>query len=175
MPDVPIRTEATAEHGRGGDRDRAADRHRATDRLAELIDGKQSVLVQLRELARQQLDLVDKGDMSRLLSLLAAKQALLNELTAVERDLDPFRDDDPAAREWRSSDARQRCRQTAEQCNLLLKEIVLLETQGESELTHRRDDVAARLQGVHQAAQAHHAYTAAPAVVHGPLDVSSES
>ncbi len=175
MPDVPNRTEATADRDRGGDRDRAGDRHRATDRLAELIHGKLSVLTQLRELARQQLDLVDKGDMSRLLSLLAAKQALLNELGRVERDLDPFRDEDPVAREWKSADERQRCRQTAEQCNLLLKEIVLLETQGESELTHRRDDVAARLQGVHQAAQAHNAYTAVPAAVHGPFDVSSES
>jgi len=169
MSDERTRTETS------GDRACAGDRHRATDRLTELIDGKRAVLMQLRALARQQLDVVGQGDLSRLLSLLAAKQALLAELQRVERDLDPFRDEDPAARQWRSADERQRCRQAAEQCHLLLKEIVLLETQGESELVHRRDDVAARLQGVHQAAQARNAYTAAPAAVHGPFDMSSES
>ena len=53
--------------------------------------------------------------MTDLLKLLAAKQTVLDQLQQVERQLDPFRDEDPEARVWRSpADAplpgtRRRC------------------------------------------------------------------
>ena len=48
-----------------------------TAQLSRLIQQKHGLLVQLRDLARKQLSLVDAGDMTALLRLLATKQNLL--------------------------------------------------------------------------------------------------
>jgi hypothetical protein len=146
-----------------------------TELLAELIGQKQQVLEQLRELARRQTDLVGEGDMTKLLSVLAAKQSRLNELQAVERRLDPFRHQEPDSRQWPSPDDRQRARQAAERCEALLSEIVLLEKHSQSDLIRRRDEAAARLQGTHSAAVARSAYVASPPLASGQLDLSSEA
>ena len=145
-----------------------------TDRLAELIDRKHQVLAHLHTLARQQLALVDGDDMSNLLALLASKQTLLDQLMAVEQQLHPFRDQDPAERVWRSADDRRRCAEQARQCEATLAEILALERRGESQLQRRRDDTATRLDQAHGAAQAHRAYTSAPTGGGGQLDLASE-
>lgn len=145
-----------------------------TDLLAELIDKKHHVLEQLRQLSRRQTELIDQGDMTRLIRLLAAKQKLLGDLQSLESELHPFRDEDPESRQWRTPDARARCRQTAERCEALLGEIMLIEKQSESELTQRRDTVAAQLQGAHAASHATRAYTQSPPARSRQLDVTSE-
>ena len=146
-----------------------------TNTLAKLIAAKHDVLVQLRQLSRQQLDLIDEGDMSKLLVLLSAKQSLLGQLQKVERQLDPFRSQDPEGRRWESSQLRQQTRQTAERCEGLLGEIMMIEKQGESDLVRRRDAAAHHLQGVHTAARARGAYSQ-PNADHGRrLDLSSET
>lgn len=145
-----------------------------TDLLAKLIDRKRHVLSQLSQLTIRQLTTVRQGDMSHLLGLLAAKKHSLNELQAVERELDPFRHQDPDSRRWQSPAHRERAREVAEQCETLLQGIMRLEKQSETELVHRRDSVASRLQGVHGASQATKAY-ATHRPRHGDqLDISSE-
>src|SRR5690242_2358093 len=95
-----------------------------TDFLSQLIDQRHGLLVQLRELARQQCVLVHDGNMIRLMSLLAVKQRLLNTLQEYERKLEPFRLQDPERRVWRTPTDRQRCREAAEQSESLLSEII---------------------------------------------------
>ncbi len=151
------------------------DRRLDTDRLADLIDKKHDILVQLRELSRCQATTIAAGDMNHLLGVLASKQQLLNELQATERELDPFRTQDPDGRNWRSAEDRNRCRQTAQRCESLLSEIMLVEKQCEADLTVRRDQTAARLDGAHHATQARHAYATGPARRGAQLDVSSQS
>ena len=73
-----------------------------TDLLASFIGKKHDVLEQLRQLSRRQMDLIGEGDMTGLLSVLNVKQNLLVALQAVERDLDPFRQQDPDQRTWRT-------------------------------------------------------------------------
>ncbi len=146
-----------------------------TDELAAVITRKHSVLVQLRELSRRQADIIAEGDMNKLLSVLSAKQSLLTQLQSTERGLDPFRHQDPESRTWRSPEDRRRCQQMAERCEALLSEIMLVERQAESDLTARRDDAAARLDGAHHATHARHAYTRQSASHGGQLDVSSQS
>ena len=145
-----------------------------TDLLADLIGKKHDILTQIRQLTQRQSEIVGVGDMSKLLSLLAAKQQLLTDLQQVEAQLDPFRDDDPETRVWRSPAARQQTRETAEHCDALLKEIMQLEKECEGQLVHRRDEAAAALQGVHTAVHARQAYLQAAPTVRGQLDVSSE-
>lgn len=117
-----------------------------TDTLADLIAARRDVLEKLRQLSRQQLEQISANDLSKLMTVLAAKDALLRDLQRVETDLQPFRGQDPESRLWRTTEARRKCQQMAERCESLLAEIVLLEKQGETELKRKRDDTAARLE-----------------------------
>lgn len=142
-----------------------------TQRLAELIDEKHGILVQLRELAEKQTGLIDQADMKSMMSLLSARQTLLAEIQRVERQLDPFREQDPESRQWPSVEARQRTRDVAADCDRLLQEIMMIDKHSEGSLIHRRDKAAERLQGVHTASAARDAYTKTPSGSTGQLDL----
>ena len=145
-----------------------------TDLLAELIRKKQDILVQLRDLSRRQVALVGAGETVSLLGLLATKQTLIEELTQTDRQLDPFRSQDPEKRRWRTPDGRRICQEAAQSCTSLLAEIMLLEQHSETDMLRRRDMAASRLQGAHSADQARHAYARPASVSRGQLDLSSE-
>ncbi|MBM3998524.1 MAG: hypothetical protein FJ297_03100 [Planctomycetes bacterium] len=129
-----------------------------TEELAELMTGKETLLDQLRRLARHQGDLIAAGDHARLMSVLAAKDTLLRRLLDLEQRLDPYRAEDPDKRVWRSDEARRQCRRVAERCDSLLSELMLLEKQGETELGLRCDEAARRLDGMRLATDARRAY-----------------
>ena len=145
-----------------------------TDLLASFIGKKHDVLEQLRQLSRRQMDLIGEGDMTGLLSVLNVKQNLLVALQAVERDLDPFRQQDPDQRPWRTVADRQRCRQVSDRCDALLQEVMLIEKQSEAALRHRRDAVAHRLQGMHSASHARAAYVETLPPTMSQFDLTSD-
>jgi len=132
----------------------------STKQLAELIRQKHQVLVQLREVGRRQTDLVASGDVSSLLTLLAAKQKLINALQAIERELTPYYGEDPEHRVWPSAQVRLDCAERISECNAILEEIVHLENLGAENMTARRNEVAEQLQRVHSSAQVRGAYEA---------------
>src|SRR5437660_695254 len=134
-----------------------------TDRLAALIAAKLQVLELLVRLSRQQMELIDASDMSLLVKLLAAKQTVMNQLQTLERQLEPFRDQDPEQRRWRSAEERRGCQVQAERCNALLIEAMELERQMEVAMLRRQDATAAALAGVQNSADARWAYAASPA------------
>ena len=144
-----------------------------TMRLAQLVDCKLQILELLARLARQQLEIIDTGNMTSLLKLLSAKQSVIDQLQKVERQLDPFREQDPDSRDWNSAADRERCQQNAQRCNALVAEMMQLQRQAEAEMTRRRDDTAAQLAGVHSASEARLAYgnELAPAL---GLDLSTQ-
>lgn len=146
-----------------------------TDLLAELIRQKHDCLVQLRQLARQQLALIDRNDMGNLLTVLATKQSLLSRLQETERQLEPFRDQDPERRAWRAPRDRQRCAAQAQRAEAVLAEILMLERQGETALVQRRDQTATRLDGAHSASMARQAYGHVCDAATGQLDLISDS
>jgi flagellar biosynthesis/type III secretory pathway chaperone len=146
----------------------------ATDLLADLIGKKHAVLEQLRDLSRRQSDLIAETNMSRLLTVLSAKQTLLSELQKIQNQLEPYRQQDPESRRWRSPEDRERCSQLAQRCEALLGEIMVVEKQSEAELVQRRDDAMARLEKTHSSAQATDAYTSSPFPIRRHLDLSSD-
>jgi flagellar biosynthesis/type III secretory pathway chaperone len=145
-----------------------------TDRLAALVESRFEVLSLLVRLAEEQLALIEAANMGPLMKLLADKQSLLTQLADVERQLDPFRADDPDKRRWRTPEARAACQRNAELAAQRLAELIELERLGESELVRRRDGRAARLQGVHSPAEAERAYAAAPGIAACGLDFCDE-
>jgi flagellar biosynthesis/type III secretory pathway chaperone len=131
-----------------------------TTQLADLIRRKHAVLMQLCEVGRRQKDVVERGETTALLELLAAKQTMITLLQQVERDLAPFQSEHPDARVWESAEARVRCAAQAAECNQLLAAVVELERHCAEQMTVRRNDVAAQLKQVVTAGQARSAYEA---------------
>ena len=78
-----------------------------TEQLAELIRRRHAALIGLRDLGQRQLELIEADQMGPLLTLLAGKQRLLGDLQTTERALDPFRRQDPAARQWQNPAERE--------------------------------------------------------------------
>jgi hypothetical protein len=132
----------------------------STELLAELINRKHQVLVQLRDAGRRQAEIVRDGDASALLKLLAAKQYMIAALQQVQREMAPFGNDDPNRRAWRMPEDRARCAQQAAECNELLSEVIALEKQSADEMAARRESVARQLRQVHVASQVRTAYEA---------------
>jgi hypothetical protein len=133
-----------------------------TERLAALITSKQQVLEILVQLSRQQVALIAAGDMTTLLKLLAGKQTVMNHLQIIERELAPFRDDDPDQRIWESPSHRAACQTRADQCNGLLAQAMDLERQAESTMHERRNSTAAALSALQAGANAKAAYDSFP-------------
>jgi hypothetical protein len=146
-----------------------------TEVLAQLIDNKHELLVQIRQLSVRQVELVEADDMARIIHLLAIKQRLLAALEETERRLDPFRQQDPEQRVWRSTAHRQRAREVSGRCDALLQEIMTMEKGCESQLFRRRDEAAGQLQGVHRSSQVAHAYLGTSDASGRQFDASCET
>jgi hypothetical protein len=145
-----------------------------TDTLAALIRRKHDSLVQLDALGKRQLQLVEDGDMTALLDLLAVKQGILSELQRMEIALGPFRGQSPQERRWRSAADRDRAAAELDECERLLGRIVAREKQSEEILVRRRNETAIRLQEVHCASQARGAYVGHPARGYSQINLTSD-
>jgi hypothetical protein len=146
-----------------------------TQHLTTLLERKHDCLTQLRDLGMRQLERIDAADMTTLMKVLSAKQRLLGDLQMVERELDPFRNETPDQRAWRTPLERQHCAQLTTRCQLLFSEIVAQEREAESRLILQRDDAEQRLRGMHVSAGARGAYLQDATVTAGLLDLSTES
>jgi hypothetical protein len=145
-----------------------------TDILADLIRAKRECLLQVRDMGRKQLELIDKNDMTALLDLLAVKQRSILQLQRIEKTLDPFRRQLPEQRAWSSPEARAACGEHIEECDILLAEVIKNEKYCETALIRRRDETADQLQGAHLAGCARAAYLARPDMPMSQLDLSTE-
>jgi hypothetical protein len=146
-----------------------------TDVLAELIDAKHELLCQIRQLAGRQAEVIVQGDMTRIMSLLAVKQRLLNSIEQLERRLDPFRQQEPEQRQWQSPAHRQRAREASTRCDALLNEIMAVERTCETQLLQRRDLAADQLRVAHFSMHAANAYLPSGDSAGGQFDVSCET
>ncbi len=72
----------------------------STHHLTELIRRKHEVLVELRDVGHRQRQIVDRGETTALLELLAAKQSMIELLQQIEHELAPFHAEDPERRAW---------------------------------------------------------------------------
>lgn len=130
-----------------------------TDQLVQLIDQKQEVLTQLHTLSKYQLRLAGHDEhVNDLMRVLAAKQTLIERLTRIDRQMDPFRQQNPETRLWRSASERQRCSQTARQCEILLTELKQMEQQSTDAVATHRDEIARMLRETHTANDSVNAY-----------------
>ncbi|MEW4562233.1 hypothetical protein AB1K70_06885 [Bremerella sp. JC770] len=131
-----------------------------TDQLVQLIDKKHEVLTQLLTLSQYQLRLAGHSDhIDDLMRVLVAKQTLIERLTNIDRTMDPFRQQNPDARVWRSASERTQCSQKAKHCEVLLTELKQLEQKSTEIVTTHRDEISKLLQETHTAADSASAYS----------------
>jgi hypothetical protein len=133
-----------------------------TELLARLVRARRACLAGLRDIGKKQIELIEQGNMTALLDVLAAKHRPLAELQRIERALDPFRGENPAGRRWASPEDRAACARAIDECEALLAEIVRQEKHCEQALLRQRDETAARLARFRLAGQVRGAYVAAP-------------
>jgi hypothetical protein len=131
---------------------------KSTEHLARLVSAKLQVLKILVQLAERQLALVERGELTQLIKLLAAKQTVLGQLQTLDGELSPYRDDDPARRIWSSPAARAACQTQAHEANHLAARSIDLERQAEGLMVARRDAAGATLAALQTASDARTAY-----------------
>jgi len=145
-----------------------------TRQLARLLEQRRLALEQLRSVCRKQLQALEDADTSRLLRLLVAKQKVITTLQSVEKELDPFRTEDPDQRRWDDLELRDRCRDDLEQADRLWAEIMSVESACEEKLQQRRTETAERLATVGRVTEARTAYLGCSGPSLNRLDLQCE-
>lgn len=144
-----------------------------TDRLAQLIAAKRQVLEQVRILTEKQLEIIASGNATSLMRVLNAKERLIVNWQKLETQLEPYREEDPEARVWRTPQDRVRCGADVDECQLIIKNIVAMEEKGLGEMVEKRGRVSTQIHDAHNAARARSAYMT-DAAKQNRLDLTSE-
>ncbi len=146
-----------------------------TDLLVQLIDQKHEVLTQLHTLSQYQLRLAGHDDyLEDLMRVLAAKQTLIERLTRIDRQLDPFRQQNPDTRPWRSASERAQCSQAAKRCEVLLTELKQIEQESTAAVTVHRDEIARLLRDAQQSSDSVVAYNNLDTHTSSGFDLTAE-
>ena len=132
----------------------------STTLLTDLIRRKHDVLVELCAVGRRQREIVERGETTALLELLAAKQTMIALLQQVERDLAPFHAENPDQRIWAPPTIASNVPSRPPSATDCSPRSSSSNAHSAERLTVRRNDVAAQLRQVYAAGQARDAYEA---------------
>ncbi len=128
-----------------------------TERLAHLVHQKTVLVRELHKLVTKQQDMIRNHEVD-LIPLLAVKQRVIEALNEIDHAMDPFRQQDPETRYWKSAECRAACREQAEQCEALFRQVLLLENECNRALQEQHQKTRDQLQGAVVAGQASRAY-----------------
>lgn len=148
----------------------------STRRLAQLVHQKSSLVIELHKVLSKQRSMIDDGDID-LMALLAIKQKLLEALKIVDRQMDPFRQQEPDDRIWAHPAERQECREESEACEALFVQVKQMEAYCIQKMQQLQAATQDQLQSTSSARMAANAYqqgynSAAPQ--RNSLDITSE-
>jgi hypothetical protein len=116
-----------------------------TEQLFSLMEAKLGLLSELRSLAMQQSDAVDKQDVGDLLQLLGRKQGLMERLQAIQDQLRPFAEEDPETRIWSSPERRATCQANKRRCDQWIEEILVMEHRAIETMSSQREAISGQL------------------------------
>ncbi|MBL8889771.1 MAG: hypothetical protein JNL67_07310 [Planctomycetaceae bacterium] len=128
-----------------------------TERLAHLVHQKSILVRELHKLVSKQQTMIRNQEVD-LIPLLAVKQRVLETLNEVDRAMDPFRQQDPDRRIWKSTEVRNACRDEADQCESLFRQVLLIENDCSMVLQQQQQKTREQLQGAVAAGQVSRAY-----------------
>ncbi len=126
--------------------------------LLELLQRQQALYENLRELGGEQTRLIEAADTERLLALLARRQQLIDQLTRLNQQLQPYKRDWTTC--WASLDAgsRQRIGALIQRVQMLVDQIMKTDEADRVRLTQQRDEIADGLNRMNRGASVHRAY-----------------
>jgi len=130
----------------------------STDKFAKLILDKLSLVVEIKQLVDKQKRLIDESKTDDLISLLAVKQQVVRKLQGNDKQLEPFRDQDPEARLWPSPEARAESQNHAQLCEGVFLEVLEIEAYCEKAMSEFSEQTQRQLNGSVSARQATAAY-----------------
>jgi hypothetical protein len=134
-------------------------------RLIELLDRQRVLYRRLRVLTERQRVLVVEDDAQALLSLLADRQKLVDELMSVNSELTSYRQDWTRVYGGLDEPSRRRVAELLEEANASLGAILQSDSRDSATLSARRQEIADRMATVDSGSRAGAAYAAAAASV----------
>lgn len=119
---------------------------------------RRQCFVELLDLSRQQLGLVESDDYTRLLTLLGGKQQVIHRLEALGRRDPRLWDDWRETRDRLTPPARSACEQVLAETESLLAQLLEQERVSTETLKARRDETARELRSVAAGSRVNQAY-----------------
>lgn len=116
--------------------------------LLDVLQRRREFCRAMLELSRRQVGLIDDGNFTELLQLIAQKQRVLEHLAELGRSFGGIVDFWKSVRDRLSSDVRSRCQAAIDDAETLLAESMELEKQGTAVLSQRRDETQGRLKEI---------------------------
>lgn len=114
--------------------------------VIRLLDQQHLLYQQLNELARKQTDLVESGDPEMLLRILAGRQRLIDRITQVNRELEPYRADWTSVSESMPVSQRQKAQDLVADVQKLLSEILDRDKRDTESLSDQKQQVSSQIQ-----------------------------
>ena len=125
----------------------------------EKLDREQEMCLSLRELSSLQREVIEnEAGVEDLLEVLARKQALIDELDCVERELAPLKKGWEDTRAATPQDVRVQIEGRLRHMREVLRELLDIEDEGRTALQDQREDLAAEMQEIAQSRAAQRAY-----------------
>ena len=119
--------------------------------LLDVLQRRREYCRAMLELSRRQAALIDDGNFSELLQLIAQKQRVLEHLAELGRTFGGVVDFWKSVRGRMVSDVRSKCQAAIDDAESLLAESMALEKQGTETLSQRRDETQGRLKEIGEA------------------------
>ena len=136
----------------------------ASDELRQIVgkfERELEIYTGLRDLSRGQMAVIDReAGPEDLLEILGRKQALINELDSLERELRPFKEKWHRVRESLAAEYRTQIEQVVRNMQGILAELLDLEEEGREKLQQQQEEVAEKIREIGKGKQAHDAYAA---------------
>ena len=116
--------------------------------LLDALQRRREYCRAMLELSRRQSKLIDNGDYTELLQLIAQKQRVLEHLAESGQMFGGIVNYWKSIRERLDADLRTRCQSAIDESESLLAESMTLEKQGTTLLSQRRDETQGRLKEI---------------------------
>jgi hypothetical protein len=120
--------------------------------LLDVLQRRREYCRSMLELSRRQAGLIDDGNFTELLQLIAQKQRVLDDLAELGRSFGGIVDFWKSVRDRLAADVRSKCQSAIDDAESLLAESMALEKQGTTVLTQRRDETQGRLKEIGESA-----------------------
>lgn len=126
--------------------------------LIDLLEQQRSAYAQLQSFSEQQSRLIEESEAEKLLGLLSQRQGVIDRLSQINRQLDPYRQQWPEL--WAGLDApmRRRVQGLIDEVQVMLDQIVARDDEDRASLLAQRKRMAEQLHQLHRGSAVNRAY-----------------